>query len=404
MQKYQLNKLYLILGTQCNLNCKHCMGGDPKENISMNMKCIERLIDDVSCINELTLGGYEPTLYIPLMYEIIDTFIDNGVKINHLHICTNAKVFSEELIEFIKYAKQFLTKPEKTALFISDDIFHLNSGFTREQLTETIERYRKANIAKIEINDLRDGVAIVGRAEKLSREELKQYGCIKVLRNDIPEMICFNKNNDYKITSILGMTPNGYIYAADIKAFNALGNNDYSESMGNILQKSFSTIITEYREKIKDVTDFDNVLILPTTLDGTAKELYTTYQITRIRNQCLKAFENNDKSLFDNSIIELNDIDVNADRDNYYTKAKDIKAHYFSIECNKHELEIIKIIADYFSLSDNERLKYHNEYQAEINNIFSEYTQMSEDSLSAYQAWEKWDLGTLQDMDIVDGY
>ena len=29
---------------------------------------------------------------------------------------------------------------------------------------------------------------------------------------------------------------------------------------------------------------------------------------------------------------------------------------------------------------------------------------MSEDSLSAYQAWEKWDLGTLQDMDIVDGY
>ena len=222
-------------------------------------------------------------------------------------------------------------------------------------------------------------------------------------------MICFNKNNDYKITSILGMTPNGYIYAADIKAFNALGNNDYSESMGNILQKSFSTIITEYREKIKDVTDFDNVLILPTTLDGTAKELYTTYQITRIRNQCLKAFENNDKSLFDNSIIELNDIDVNADRDNYYTKAKDIKAHYFSIECNKHELEIIKIIADYFSLSDNEksdneRLKYHNEYQAEINNIFSGYTQMSEDSLSAYQAWEKWDLGTLQDMDIVDGY
>lgn len=404
MQKYQLNKLYLILGTQCNLNCKHCMGGDPKENISMNMKCIQRLIDDVSCINELTLGGYEPTLYIPLMYEIIDTFINNGVTINILHICTNAKVFSEELIEFIKYAKQFLTKPEKTALFISDDIFHLNSGFTREQLTENIERYRKTNIAKIEINDLRDGVAIVGRAEKLSREELKKYGNIKIVRNDIPEMICFNKNNDYKITSILGMTPNGYIYAADIKAFSALGNNDYSESMGNILQKSFSTIITEYREKIKDVTDFDNVLILPTTLDGTAKELYTTYQITRIRNQCLKAFENNDKSLFDNSIIELNDIDVNADRDNYYTKAKDIKAHYFSIECNKHELEIIKIIADYFSLSDNERLKYHNEYQAEINNIFSEYTQMSEDSLSAYQAWEKWDLGTLQDMDIVDGY
>ena len=338
------------------------------------------------------------------MYEIIDTFINNGVTINILHICTNAKIYSEELIEFIKYAKQYLKKPEKTALFISDDIFHLNSGFTREQLTENIERYRKTNIAKIEINDLRDGVAIVGRAEKLSREELKKYGNIKIVRKNIPDMICFNKNNDYKIISILGMTPNGYIYAADIKAFNALGNNDYSESMGNILQKSFSTIITEYREQIKDVTDFDNVLILPTTLDGTAKELYTTYQITRIRNQCLKAFENNDKSLFDNSIIELNDIDVNADRDNYYTKAKDIKAHYFSIECNKHELEIIKIIADYFSLSDNERLKYHNEYQAEINNIFSEYTQMSEDSLSAYQAWEKWDVGTLQDMDIVDGY
>ena len=143
---------------------------------------------------------------------------------------------------------------------------------------------------------------------------------------------------------------------------------------------------------------------MPTTLDGTAKELYTTYQIARIRNQCLKAFENNDKSLFDNSIIELNDIDVNADKDNYYTKAKDIKAHYFSIECNKHELQIIEIIADYFQLSDNERIKYHNEYQAEINNTLNQYTQMSKKSLSAYQAWEKWDLKTLQDMDIVDGY
>ena len=310
MQKYQLNKLYLILGTQCNLNCKHCMGGDPKENISMNMKCIQRLIDDVSCINELTLGGYEPTLYIPLMYEIIDTFINNGVTINILHICTNAKIYSEELIEFIKYAKQYLKKPEKTALFISDDVFHFNSGFTREQLTENIERYRKTNIAKIEINDLRDGVAIVGRAEKLSREELKKYDCIKIVRKNIPERICFNKNNDYTITSILGMTPNGYIYVADIKAFSALGNNDYSESLGNILKKSFSKIITEHRERTKDATDFDNVLILPTTLDGTAKELYTTYQITRIKNQCLKAFEKNDKLLYENSIEELNTIDV----------------------------------------------------------------------------------------------
>lgn len=404
MQKYQLSKLYLILGTQCNLKCKHCMGGDPKENISMNMKCIQRLIDDVSCIRELILGGYETTLYIPLMYEIIDTFINNGVRINHLHICTNAKVFSEELIEFIKYAKQYLTSPEKTALFISDDIFHFNSGFTKEQLTENIERYRKANIAKIEINDLRDGVAIVGRAEKLSREELKRYGCIKIVRKNIPEMICFNKNNDYKITSILGMTPNGYIYVADIKAFSALGNNDYSESMGNILQKSLTTLITEYREKIKDVTDFDNVLILPTTLDGTAKELYITYQITRIRNQCLKAFEKNDKSLYDNSIIRLNDIDINADKDNYYTAAKDIKAHYFSVECNKHELEIIKIIADYFQLSDNERKIRHNEYQAEINDNFNEYTQMSTEPLAAYQAWEEWDLRKLKNMDLVDGY
>ena len=146
------------------------------------------------------------------------------------------------------------------------------------------------------------------------------------------------------------------------------------------------------------------MLILPTTLDGTAKELYTTYQITRIRNQCLAAFEKDNKSLYETSIKKLNTIDINADNDNYYTVAKDIKAHYFSTECNKHELKIIKTIADYFKLSDNERLKQHNEYKNQINSILNEYTQMSAESLSAYRAWEKWDLRTLQDMDIVDGY
>lgn len=34
-EKYNLHDLSIILGTHCNMNCKHCCGGDIKQHIEL---------------------------------------------------------------------------------------------------------------------------------------------------------------------------------------------------------------------------------------------------------------------------------------------------------------------------------------------------------------------------------
>ena len=52
-KKYYLDVLDIILGTQCNLKCRHCMGGSPPNHLTIDISCIENIIPDIYGINKL---------------------------------------------------------------------------------------------------------------------------------------------------------------------------------------------------------------------------------------------------------------------------------------------------------------------------------------------------------------
>ena len=57
--KCHLNNLAIILGTKCNLKCKHCLGGNPKEKMVIQNKYIDDLIPNITGIDELSFIGYD---------------------------------------------------------------------------------------------------------------------------------------------------------------------------------------------------------------------------------------------------------------------------------------------------------------------------------------------------------
>ena len=111
MVKVHLNNLAVIVGTACNLKCKHCLGGNPNKHMVIQEKYINDLTPNITGIDELSFIGYEDTLYIEEMKMIFDKLLSAGIKINRFTAFTNAVDYSQDLID-------------KMVLLIKEELHH----------------------------------------------------------------------------------------------------------------------------------------------------------------------------------------------------------------------------------------------------------------------------------------
>ena len=51
-----LSSLYLEITRRCNLNCKHCLRGDPRDN-DMSKEQIDRILDCLGFCSQIFIGG-----------------------------------------------------------------------------------------------------------------------------------------------------------------------------------------------------------------------------------------------------------------------------------------------------------------------------------------------------------
>ena len=262
-KKVHLNQLEIILGTNCNLRCKHCFGGNPNK-MTLDLKYVDDVIDNITGIDELKFIGYEISLYIDLLKSVLDRFIERNVKINKLLFFTNAKVYRKELADtFNWFSQEHTTHPNKAHFQVSIDDFHFNNGFTREKLTENINKYKRTikNVAISEW-DLKNGLNIAGRAKRLKLEDIKF--CEQVIipakhrkRNPFsfrPKCEgALNTCNNGKcvcncILNPVVLLPNGYIYITEQGAFNALAEKNYGDAFGRIDEISLYEMVEHQRE------------------------------------------------------------------------------------------------------------------------------------------------------------
>lgn len=306
-KKYYLDVLDIILGTQCNLKCRHCMGGSPPNHLTIDISCIENIIPDIYGINKLSFIGYETTLYIPLMKEIFDKLISSNIPINKIVVCTNGKVYTQELVGFFKYASTKTKYLGRNKLLISDDIFHLEQQNT-DTFMANVEKY-KVNLSSaiVEINQLED-IILTGNANNLSRQDIRQAGifdigllrsgkCEKFVIVDEYKKMCDdncsdgNSYNNFVMSPIV-ISPNGFIYIYDVRAFKDLSEGSTSEGIADISKNRLSNII-ELSDIIKNVTscDYDNLLNFQIN-DSKWKLDYGLFKIISVEEKYVEVFEN----------------------------------------------------------------------------------------------------------------
>lgn len=110
MSKYlnrQIDRVFIILGTRCNLNCKYCMQHEitEKQIFSKINPDIYDFLTETAYSNRnhrllLTFYGGEPLLYFGNIKTIVETLNRrNGVQFD-FGIITNAKLLTDEMVAF----------------------------------------------------------------------------------------------------------------------------------------------------------------------------------------------------------------------------------------------------------------------------------------------------------------
>lgn len=371
-KKVYLNRLSIIVGTKCNLKCKHCLGGDPNRSLKITPEIASNLIDNLSAINELTFAGYEISLNVDEVKMILDMLISRKIKVNYVTFITNCVSFNEELAHlFNDFRLNHTTFPDEALFQVSFDEFHFNNGFTNEKLQENFKLYTDI-IGKCEyaINDLSDGLFINGRAKQLNPYELEKYPKIIVplhkknylefrKRCEGDRNTCNNGNCVCNcVTNIVVITPNGDIFADIGEAFDALNKGNSKYAVGNVKQNCLYDIFHTAGDDDLESTAGKELIFRDYYSYGWNAN-YLLYEYLKCREYLLLALKYGNSKIWNANIrIILNAIEnvqnrtsvIEDDNDN----DNDEKQAYLSLLNTVYE-DFLKIekLKDYYNSSDD---------------------------------------------------
>lgn len=413
-KKYYLDVLDIILGTQCNLKCRHCMGGSPPNHLTMNMSCIDNLTTDIYGINKLSFIGYETTLYIPLMKKVFDKLISSNIPINKILVCTNGKEYSQELVDSFRYVSNKVKKPDRNRLSISDDIFHLKQ-INSDNFQKNVEKYTHELTPKLVALNRLDSIILNGNARNLNKNEILKAGVqdIEILRHGIIENIVIF--DEYKrigesdgcaddviyknyIVSPIVISPNGFIYVCEIRAFNDLALGRNTEGIANLSKQRLRDII--YSSDIcKDNISlkYDNTIVVQSPNDYNWKLDYELFRIVCIEEKYSEMFEDRNYTNF--KMFDR----IAANKDWYLSienpdKLPNVSKILYSLYLN--EIENIKSIRIFFNyLKPSNQNTRFADYRKRINNRHSETVSAITEIWGDYNVWRKkwqayenWDI------------
>ena len=227
---------------RCNLKCKWCSKGEP-QNLDITTEIIDKTLDEISdyYINCIRITGGEPFLVVDCVVYLIDKIIDKKIKVNMIHIISNATIINEDIrnaiIRFIEYGKTIQEERKNIKEYFSDklDDVHFERGKNKNIMVSlclsTWEHDNKNTINNVykfydsikseyfivvdqneQYNDVKGTVVIEGLAEKnykmFSEKELE---IIRVIHNKF----CIIDDSSIEnpcIKKAISVSANGKIY------------------------------------------------------------------------------------------------------------------------------------------------------------------------------------------------
>lgn len=161
------SNLELIICQKCNLACEHCMRGEGSNKV-ISDKVLDATFQKFNYIDNLALGGGDPSLVPETINKIADAIIKNKTIVKHVNLTTNGAQISDEFIQsLLKLKKVIESKESKNSIFHSDldeipvivcfsfDDFHLKQliekGYSINDIFNNVAKVQKALNEKIEI-------------------------------------------------------------------------------------------------------------------------------------------------------------------------------------------------------------------------------------------------------------
>ena len=107
LNKVTFEHISIELTRRCNMRCRHCLRGDA-QNVDIDYKYIDALLDQTQLIGRLFLSGGEPTLMLDAIEYIADELCKRGIPLLNFELCTNGLIYSTRFIEIIKRYKEII--------------------------------------------------------------------------------------------------------------------------------------------------------------------------------------------------------------------------------------------------------------------------------------------------------
>lgn len=156
--KISFDYLVIEITRRCNLNCAHCLRGDPQE-LDISNKIIDNLLEQTETIYGLFLSGGEPTLNLETMRYILNRLQAFEIPLHSVELFTNGVIHSTELVcilkDYAKYIKRWISPgndiTDHVWLGVSVDPYHV--GYNPQLAIDYYSR-GLVNIARVraEIN------------------------------------------------------------------------------------------------------------------------------------------------------------------------------------------------------------------------------------------------------------
>ena len=201
----EISHLSVEITRRCNLKCRHCCRGDA-QNIDIDYKYIDLLLDQINYIDHLTFTGGEPSLNVPAMQYFIDECIRKSVKIRNVSIITNGVKIEQDFIDVCIDIFNMIV--DKIDVRVSDDIYHQEQKLYDDSLLKSLPFFAIRSNVKI----LREG-----RGRHLKESEAYGAGTMPFTSSS-----CFNSKKHYITMNVFGEIINGIDWSYDNQMFHYL--------------------------------------------------------------------------------------------------------------------------------------------------------------------------------------
>lgn len=270
-----LSSLYIEITRRCNLNCKHCLRGDPM-NMDMSKEQIDKILDNLGVCKNICIGGGEPFLAKDSVLYLLEQIKERDMSqakegddytqfclIQQIGIITNGLIRDMDIINALNDISEFFLRngdredengePIKTiSISISKDIYHNNNP---EECMEWFKSVCSPHI-NLDYNEMsiddRTGLSNVQECYRAKENNIyyqKRYDISELHRVELV---------DHKKTKIgdtemyifdgdcMCCTCNNLFLKSGFYDYRELENPDYPLILGNYMEEALITMIIKW--------------------------------------------------------------------------------------------------------------------------------------------------------------